>query len=109
MMLNSNAVKACKIASAATPKYKDTVSQLGNFSLGGKVRRGAGLQYEQTDSLPYGEPVILLERTGVMMDGFEWFRIEYSEGLTGYQWGGIMCSRALHIIGIYSPCPDDVK
>jgi len=59
--------------------------------------------------LAYGEPVVLLERTGVMLDGYEWFKIEYGEGATGYQWGGIMCSNALHIIGLYDPCLVDLN
>lgn len=87
----------------------DLVSAMGNFSLGGIVRSGPGMSYSKADSLPYGEPVVLLERTGEMMDNYEWFKIEYSEGLTGYQWGGIMCSNALHIVGLYEECPADLN
>lgn len=85
----------------------DYVSVMGNFSLGGNVRSGPGTQYDKTDSLPFGEPVSLVSRSGVEFDGYEWFEIEYSEGLRGYQWGGILCSNALHIIGIYE-CPAEL-
>ena len=61
---------------------------MGNFSLGGNVRSGPGTQYDKTDRLPFGEPVSLVSRSGVELDGYEWFEIEYSEGLRGYQWGG---------------------
>lgn len=86
----------------------DVVSAVGNFSLGGKVRSGPGMGFKAIDSLAYGEPVVLKSRSGVDMNGYEWFEIEYSEGLSGYQWGGIMCSNALHIAGLYDPCPSDL-
>jgi hypothetical protein len=84
------------------------VSAMGNFSLGGNVRVGPGIQYDKSDSLPFGEPIALVSRSGVEMDGYEWFEIKYSEGLRGFQWGGILCSNALHIIGIYD-CPAELK
>ncbi|MCC1482569.1 SH3 domain-containing protein [Roseibaca sp. Y0-43] len=94
---------------ATADSHNTVVSAMGNFSLGGNVRAGPGTDFARTDSLPYGEPVAILARSGVMFDGYEWFEIEYSEGLRGYQWGGIMCSNALHIIGLYEECPADLN
>lgn len=107
---NQDAAVPCE-SLAQLPGFEldeDMVSAVGNFSLGGNVRAGPGMDFASTDSLPLGEPVSLVSRTGIQMDGFEWFEIEYSEGLRGFQWGGIMCSNALHIVGLYDPCPPEL-
>ncbi len=95
--------------SGAQSTSDDYISTQGNFSLGGNVRSGPGTDFPASESLSYGEPVALVSRTGVMLDGYEWFEIEYSEGLRGFQWGGIMCSNALHIIGLYEDCPAELE
>lgn len=102
-----NLVGVVMTPTAQAQEYENTVSSVGNYSLGGDVRSGPGTQFGKVDALPYGEPVVLLERSGVNWDGYEWFKIEFSEGVVGYQWGGIMCSNALHIPGLYDPCPND--
>lgn len=61
-------------------------------SYGGKVRSGPGMQYQQSGSLSENEGVLILNGTGVMMNGYEWFQIRYRGNRTGYQWGGLMCS-----------------
>jgi hypothetical protein len=111
---NQDAVKHCKVVStgntAERPKPADkVVSAMGNFSLGGRVRKGPGTNYQQIGSLSFGEPVVLQARSGVVMDGYEWFKILYGKGQIGYQWGGIMCSKALHITGLFAPCPAGIK
>ncbi|MEP3045483.1 MAG: MliC family protein [Roseibium sp.] len=63
------------------------------YSYGGKVRSGPGMNYKQVGSLREGDEILLLNGTGTMMDGYEWFQIRYRNGRTGYQWGGIMCSQ----------------
>lgn len=73
------------------------------FSYGGKVRQGPGTQHEQVGSLQLKEPVTLLEDTGIDLNGYSWFRIEFGEGQTGYQWGGILCSPR-QIEGLFNPC-----
>ncbi|MEO1746847.1 MAG: SH3 domain-containing protein [Pseudomonadota bacterium] len=78
-------------------------SALGK-SLGGRVRSGPGTQFDATDSLPEGEPVVIVANTGVMLNGYPWFEISYSEGLTGYQWGGIMCSDGQLVPGVFQVC-----
>jgi membrane-bound inhibitor of C-type lysozyme len=63
------------------------------YSYGGKVRSGPGMNYRQTGSLREGDEILILNGTGAMMNGYEWFEIRYRNGRTGYQWGGIMCSQ----------------
>ena len=87
----------------------DYISLFGNYSLGGKVRTGPGMDYEQVGSLAYGTEITILSRTDVSMDGYDWFQIEWGDGNRAFQWGGIMCSNALHIIGIYDPCPAEFE
>ena len=70
------------------------------ISWGGKVRSGPGLEYPQIGSLRDGEPIELLERTEVWMDGFVWFRILYQGNKVGYKFGGILCAFDDRIEGI---------
>lgn len=72
-------------------------------SYGGKVRSGPGMQYRQVGSLREGNPILILNGTGDLMNGYEWFQIRYSNGSVGYQWGGIMCSQKPHP-GIFQVC-----
>ncbi|WP_417694437.1 MliC family protein [Roseibium sp.] len=72
-------------------------------SYGGKVRSGPGLQYRQVGSLGEGNQILILNGTGVLMDGYEWFQIRYGRGRTGYQWGGIFCSQTEYP-GILTTC-----
>ncbi len=109
MRLNGNPKKNCIKDVAVAASTDQIVSELGNFSLGGIVRAGPGMNYKKIDSLAYGEPVALFARSGQIMNGYEWFKISYSEGQEGYQWGGIMCSKSLHIVGLYDPCPADLN
>ncbi|MEM1366046.1 MAG: SH3 domain-containing protein [Pseudomonadota bacterium] len=110
--IDDQPAKACTFNVAIsddTPNSaRDIVSAVGNFSLGGNVRSGPGMDFDRVDALRFAEPVAITERTGVVMDGYEWFKIEYSEGLEGYQWGGIMCSNAPNISGLYAPCPPEL-
>jgi len=63
------------------------------YSYGGKVRSGPGMNFRQVGSLHEGDEILILNGTGAMMNGYEWFEIRYRNGRTGYQWGGIMCSQ----------------
>lgn len=63
------------------------------YSYGGKVRGGPGINYRQVGSLYEGDAILILNGTGAMMNGYEWFQIRYRNGRTGYQWGGLMCSQ----------------
>lgn len=61
-------------------------------SWGGIVRNGPGQSYAKVGSLQEGDPVTLVEKTEVFENGFPWFKITYSGGGSGYQWGGILCA-----------------
>ncbi|MEM7692843.1 MAG: SH3 domain-containing protein [Pseudomonadota bacterium] len=61
-------------------------------SYGGIVRAGPGLNFNRVTSLGEGAPITLLRDTGVAMNGYNWFEIQYRGGRTGYQWGGILCA-----------------
>ena len=87
----------------------DTATQSKAASLGGNVRTGPGTEFARSDGLPYGEPVSILNATGVIFDGYEWFEIEYSEGLRGFHWGGIMCAMSGDVAGVFSSCPADIQ
>ncbi|MEO0497247.1 MAG: SH3 domain-containing protein [Pseudomonadota bacterium] len=111
--IDDQPTKPCRLEAKASVGGSNSssvsmVSAVGNFSLGGIVRSGPGTNFDRLDSLPFAESISITERTGVVMDGYEWFKIEYSEGLEGYQWGGIMCSKSV-IEGLYAPCPDEIQ
>jgi len=72
-------------------------------SYGGKVRSGPGMSYGQAGSLREGDPILILNDTGVVMNGYNWFHISYRNGRRGYQWGGIICSERAYN-GIFRQC-----
>ena len=74
-------------------------------SWAGKVRSGPGQNYAQVGSLNEGEDVVLLENTGVMMNGYPWFRIRFRNNREGYKWGGILCAKRVPVDGVYKQCP----
>ncbi len=66
-------------------------------SWGGMVRSGPGMNYKQTGRLKEGDLVTLEKNTGVMMNGYPWFKIVHVNNqngwsISGYQWGGILCA-----------------
>lgn len=74
------------------------------MSLGGRVRSGPGMDYTRLGSIAQGMPITLLENTGVMMNGYPWFRIRVATGEVGYQWGGIICDPAARVSGVFERC-----
>ncbi len=76
-------------------------------SWGGKVRAGPGMEYQQIGSLQNGDRVQLLENTGVMMNGYPWYRISFFGGRLGYKWGGILCGYGNSIGGTFGICERD--
>jgi Bacterial SH3 domain len=73
-------------------------------SWGGKLRAGPGMKFAQTGSLQEGENVTLIENTGVMMNGYNWFKIRRAKGQEGYKWGGILCSNTRQVAGLFDQC-----
>ena len=74
-------------------------------SLGGKVRSGPGLNFPQIASFSEGQPLTIIHNSGVRMDGYDWFEvINETNGIRGYQWGGILCARHERVTGVYQRC-----
>lgn len=95
------AFAACTLTSSVYAQ--DTVAG----SWGGKIRSGPGTQYRQIGSLRNGDPVGLIEDTGVMMNGYPWFRIRLKNGRRGFQWGGILCGYNSPVNGTHGVCERD--
>ena len=95
-------VVKCSVTAQASDGSK-TINKPG-FSLGGKIRSGPGVDYPQIGSVFGTKPITILEDTGVFMNGYTWFKIKLGNGDTGYQWGGILCSAAEPIKGVYERC-----
>ncbi|MEM8685687.1 MAG: SH3 domain-containing protein [Pseudomonadota bacterium] len=98
------------LAVAATTLLLSPLAQAQNTfpveagSWGGKVRTGPGSSFKQVAGLKEGDTVKLLEDTGVQMNGFPWFKIEFDDGKTGYKWGGVLCSRKVQVKGTFRQC-----
>jgi hypothetical protein len=60
-------------------------------SLGGIVRSRPSQSAPKIASLAEGAPMTIVARD-VNWDGYDWFKVSFGNQ-TGYQWGGIMCSR----------------
>ncbi|MCB1507566.1 MAG: SH3 domain-containing protein [Hyphomicrobiaceae bacterium] len=59
----------------------------------GNMRAGPGTQYPVTGGFTRTTPVLVVEDTGVPFDGYNWFRVEMSDGATsGYVWGALVCA-----------------
>ena len=73
-------------------------------SWGGNVRNAPSTGAAWVASLSEGEPVVLLERTSEVMNGYPWFRIKFRGNQTGYKWGGILCATVAPVAGIEGTC-----
>lgn len=73
-------------------------------SWGGVVRSGPGMETARIDSLKQGEPIELLQDSGVHMNGYNWYQIRYRGNKIGYQWGGIICGRYQPVPGVHEVC-----
>ncbi|EAU40370.1 hypothetical protein FP2506_04050 [Fulvimarina pelagi HTCC2506] len=62
-------------------------------SYGGVVRSGPGLNYPQIASTRLNDDITLLQRSA-RMDDYNWFQIRLSNGLVGYQFGGLFCAHS---------------
>lgn len=71
---------------------------------GGVVRGGPGTNHRRLGSLRQFERVTVTGNTGVMMNGYPWFKIRYRGGRSGYQWGGLICSMDRPFAGTFDTC-----
>lgn len=74
------------------------------LAMGGNLRSGPGTEHGVVGALLYGTPVALEEDTGVVWNGYTWFRIRRENGDTGYVWGGILCAPDGGVAGVLDPC-----
>ena len=86
------------------------VLDIEGASLGGKVRNGPSMESKQLGSLKEGSLIVLQENTGVMMNGYPWFKFIHIDNQTGYsiegyQWGGIVCAFDKGVAGVFNRCP----
>jgi hypothetical protein len=75
---------------------------VAGLSLGGVVRAGPGVEYPKLASLPEGQPIRIVEDSGVEMNGYVWFKIVWGNK-RGFQWGGIMCA-SRPVPGVFEVC-----
>ena len=73
-------------------------------ALGGNVRAAPKISSERVAKLEPGERVVLLENSGVALNGYPWFKIEFRSGQTGHVWGGILCARQVAVAGLREQC-----
>ncbi len=92
-------VDAATPDTAAGPEGTTTL-----LAMGGNLRSGPGTEHGVVGALRYGTPVALAEDTGVVWNGYTWFRIRRENGDTGYVWGGIMCAPDGGVAGVLDPC-----
>lgn len=73
-------------------------------ALGGNVRAKPELDAARVAKLKPGEGVVLLENSGIVLNGYPWFKIEFQNGRTGHVWGGILCARRVAVTGLREQC-----
>jgi hypothetical protein len=71
-------------------------------SLGGVVRAAPGMDSQRLDSLRETEPIVIVKKTDVEMNGYPWFQIRWRDR-KGYQWGRILCAET-PLEGAYETC-----
>lgn len=60
-------------------------------SSGGTVRAAPSSGATRIAHLPDGQPLVILEAAGRLMNGLPWYRVRWPGG-EGYQWGGLLCA-----------------
>lgn len=83
------------------PDFGTNYSTAG-LSYGGNLRSGPGMEYSDVGSLAEGEPITILEASGVWWNDYQWYYISTPYG-DAYQWGGILCASSVYE-GIYGVC-----
>ena len=70
------------------------------------IRDQPSVSGKRLDKLPEGEPLAILRNVGNTYQDYDWFEVEYSEGLKGFAWGGTVCSRGSKLKGIATQCEE---
>ena len=74
-------------------------------SWGGIVRSQPTMDSNKIASLAEGQEMTLMARVeGPLFNDYAWFRINYGDNKSGYQWGGIICGIGRPINGALGVC-----
>lgn len=98
---------AAPATSNPPPSSNQTATGSGGFaakSWGGVVRSAPSMDSKRMASLTEGERISVIESSGVVMNGYPWFKIRYRGNKTGYQWGGIICPIGKPVQGTFQQC-----
>ncbi len=85
----------------------EEIMEIGSW--GGKVRNGPGMEFKQIGSLSNGDVVHYLETTDIIMNGYPWIKIRFSNEQEGYKWGGILCGINTPMEGLFQTCTAPLK
>ena len=88
----------------ASPVNAQLLARIEAGALGGNVRAKPEVEAERVAKLKPGEGVVLLENSGIALNGYPWFKIEFRDGRTGHVWGGILCARQVAVAGLRNQC-----
>lgn len=86
----------------APPGQATKGNPVSGRSYGGIVRSAPSQSSARVASLQENAQLTIVQNTGVVTDGYAWFRIQ-AGSVSGYQWGGIMCSD-VPVPDIYEAC-----
>ncbi|WP_075996009.1 DUF4189 domain-containing protein [Salaquimonas pukyongi] len=102
---------ACIKAAAdpATAKQGGTAVERPGMSLGGNMRVGPGINHARMKPLRRGTRLMILSNARTSYRGYNWFRIKLTDGRTGFQWGGIICSEGTKVEGLKRVCRNAAK
>jgi hypothetical protein len=97
-------ITALSSQSTIAQESRDSRLPISGKSFGGAFRQGPSMDTRQIGSIRERAPVTIMKNAGNEMNGFDWFQIRF-KGRTGYQWGGILCSKS-KVKGIYQTCDE---
>lgn len=109
LIVKNGAVYPCRTAEPTFAPVAEGTFPAPGASLGGKVRESADINSKHIFSMPELAPITLLAREDKTWNGAPWFRVKTKDGRTGFQWGGIICSKGEFIPGVYKTCADARK
>ena len=87
-----------------SPARAELLPRIEAGALGGNVRAKPDIDGIRVAKLKPGERVVLLENSGVVLNGYPWFKIEFQDGRTGHVWGGTLCARRVAVSGLREQC-----
>ncbi|MEL6437495.1 MAG: SH3 domain-containing protein, partial [Pseudomonadota bacterium] len=99
---------ATEVAALETPAQNEDIAGVESLitgkSRGGRLRAGPGTDFSSPGSILKDTPVTILQNAGNTFRGYDWFEIQFEDGRTAYTWGGILCTDAEKIDGVFEIC-----